>query len=61
VPLCACCGRFSLGVMQPLMARTNPQQKTFKLPWGSGFVEEEVQIEAKWCPRTKSPFGRSGT
>ena len=29
------------------MARTNPQQKTFKLPWGSGFIEEEVQIAAK--------------
>jgi hypothetical protein len=30
------------------MTRTIPQQKTFKLPWGSGFVEEEVQIEARY-------------
>jgi hypothetical protein len=30
------------------MAKKNPQHKTFKLPWGSGFVEEEVQIEAKY-------------
>ena len=34
--------------MQHFMARKNPQQKAFKLPWGSGVVEEEVQIEAKY-------------
>jgi len=47
VPACARCGLPPLGVMQHLMARTKPQQKTFKLPWGSGVVEEEVQVEAK--------------
>ena len=48
VPACACCARPLPSVMRHFMARKNPQQKTFKLPWGSGVVEEEVQIEAKY-------------